>query len=131
MLLACCRSVIGQLQEAADARSAAEAERDQLSAEKEQLMPQLEQARWQNRQLERKLEEAVAGRSKAEEVCWALMTPTCGCCLHVKPCAVGMNVLPSPFKARSTQASLAVQHRCSALYLQFCQTSSTTDAAMC
>lgn len=67
---ACCRSATGQLQEAADARSAAEAERDQLCAEKEQLLPQLEQARWQNRQLEKKLEEAVAGRSKAEEVCW-------------------------------------------------------------
>jgi chromosome segregation ATPase len=68
LLRACCRSATGQLQEAADARSAAEAERDQLSAEKEQLLPQLEQARWQNRQLEKKLEEAVAGRSKAEEV---------------------------------------------------------------
>lgn len=64
----CCRSATGQLQEAADVRTAAEAERDQLAAEKEQLLPQLEQARWQNRQLEKKLEEAVASRSKAEEV---------------------------------------------------------------
>lgn len=56
------------LQQAAGAKSAAEAERDQLAAEKEQLLPQLEQARWQNRQLEKRLEEATAGKSEAEEV---------------------------------------------------------------
>lgn len=84
MLRTRCRSATGQLQEAAVARSAAEAERDQLSAEKEQLLPQLEQARWQNRQLEKKLEEAVAGRSKAEEVCqlaWCLFA-VAGCIVN-------------------------------------------------
>jgi hypothetical protein len=60
--------VTEQLQQAADAKSAAETERDQLAAEKEQLLPQLEQARWQSRQLERKLEEATAGKNVAEQV---------------------------------------------------------------
>lgn len=63
-----CRCATEQLQQAADAKSAAETERDQLAAEKEQLLPQLEQARWQNRQLEKKLEEATAGKSMAEQV---------------------------------------------------------------
>jgi malic enzyme len=57
-----------QLQQAADTKASAEAERSQLAAEKEQLLPQLEQARWQNRQLEKRVEEAAAGRSAAEQV---------------------------------------------------------------
>jgi malic enzyme len=67
-LLSNCRCVTEQLQQVADAMSAAETERDQLAAEKEQLLPQLEQARWQSRQLEKKLEEATASKSMAEQV---------------------------------------------------------------
>lgn len=59
---------MAELQQAAEAKSAAAAERDQLAAEREQLLPQLEQARWQNRQLEKKLEEVTAGKNQAEEV---------------------------------------------------------------
>lgn len=63
-----CRSAAEQLQQLGEAKATAEAARDQLAAEKEQLLPQLEQARWNNRQLEKKLEEAAAGRSNAEQV---------------------------------------------------------------
>lgn len=42
---------------------------EQLAAEKEKLVPQLEQARWQNRQLEKKLEDIAAAKQLAEQVC--------------------------------------------------------------
>jgi outer membrane murein-binding lipoprotein Lpp len=45
------------------------AEREQLTADKDRMVPQLEQARWQARQLERKLEEAAAAKDTAEQVC--------------------------------------------------------------
>lgn len=53
------------------ARSAAEslgAERDALASEKASLVPALEAAKWQGRQLEKKLREATANRGEEAEV---------------------------------------------------------------
>lgn len=86
-----CRSTAEHLQQLGEAKATAEAARDQLVAEKEQLLPQLEQARWNNRQLEKKLEEAAAGRNKAEQV----RPPQRLHCCHATHLCIG-SVIDSP-----------------------------------
>lgn len=69
------RAVQGQLDEQlaaaeqlAQERDAAAAERDSLAAEKERLVPALEEARWQGRKLEKKLQEIQADKGEDAEV---------------------------------------------------------------
>lgn len=52
----------------ASERDALASERDALAADKAQLVPALEAAKWQGRQLERKLNEAMANREEGAEV---------------------------------------------------------------
>jgi hypothetical protein len=52
----------------ADELSSVKAQADALSSEKAKLAPQLEQARWQGRQLEKKIEELVAAKAQVDTV---------------------------------------------------------------
>lgn len=62
-----CRAAGSQMEELGTARSELAASLEHMTAERDKLLPQLEQARWQNRQLEKKLEETAAARSTAEQ----------------------------------------------------------------
>jgi phage shock protein A len=62
------RSATEQVEELTSARTELAASVEQLSADKERLVPQLEQARWQARQQEKRAEEASAARALAEQV---------------------------------------------------------------
>lgn len=55
-----------------------------LTAERDRLVPQLEQARWQNRQLEKKLEDANTATAVAQKVGWICMGDEVDCHSAVK-----------------------------------------------
>jgi len=55
-----------------------------LTAERDRLVPQLEQARWQNRQLEKKLEDANTATAVAQRVGWICMGDKVDCHSAVK-----------------------------------------------
>lgn len=57
-----------QVEELACAHAELTGSVEQLTADKDKLVPQLEQARWHSRQLERKLEDLMAAKQSAEQV---------------------------------------------------------------
>lgn len=57
-----------QLESQCAASEAAASARDALAAEKERLVRSLEEAKWQGRQLERKLQDALANKDEGAEV---------------------------------------------------------------
>lgn len=63
-----CRAARTQIQELTGTSAELSGTVEQLTVDKEKLVPQLEQARWQNRQLEKKLEDMAAAKAAAEQV---------------------------------------------------------------
>lgn len=62
------RAAQGEVEELASAKAQLEASLEASGAAKDKLVPQLEQARWQNRQLEKRLEDAAAAKAAAKQV---------------------------------------------------------------
>lgn len=63
-----CRAAGSQVDELNTAQIELTGRVEQLTSEKDALLPQLEQARWQNRQLEKQLEQVTAAQQLAEQV---------------------------------------------------------------
>ena len=119
-MLFVCRTAETQVQELTSTRAELSSSVEQLAADKEKLVPQLEQARWQNRQLEKKLEDMAAAKQAAEEVrpaavrllsfqsrlCMLVEKPEPlllpAYCLHmwVMPCMMSRSRLMNPGDAR-------------------------------